>query len=70
MMLMAVGDPKFRIVDYPLDDASVSITPFKSIAEANRVLAEARHRRPDRGWRIIGYGPWGVLAVTTSGSES
>jgi hypothetical protein len=60
MTMMAVKDPKFRIVSD--SDPKVPRHPFRLRAEAEKVLAEAKKTWPEFEWKIVGEGPWGVHA--------
>jgi hypothetical protein len=60
MAMMAIKDPYFRIVDYPMDEARTRLCPFATFKEAEAVLAEARRHKPAVLWKIVGNGPWEV----------
>jgi hypothetical protein len=59
-MLVAFDDRGLQFKDVPRDDIDVLLHPIASREEAVRILAEAKKKRPDAQWAIVGLGPWGV----------
>jgi len=59
-MLIAYEDRGFHIDEIPTGDIGIFLHRVESFDEAKRILAEARKRRPEVQWLIVGTGPWGV----------
>ena len=59
-MLMAYEDGVFTIKDVPIEETRVPLHPMEKLADAQRIVAEAKKLHPEIQWTIKGTGPYGI----------